>query len=67
LSDFATQYASHIATWVQNNGLVFGSAAQPAEAQLLFDITLYAQLSGVNTPVLRLRNLYLNFTDVSQT
>lgn len=67
LNDFSAQYATAIATWAANNNLVFGSQSQPSGAQLIFDITLYAQLSGVNTPVLRLRNLYLNFTDVSPT
>jgi hypothetical protein len=32
--------------------------------QFVFDVTLYAELSGVNTPVLRLRNLQLNTTDI---
>jgi len=67
LDDFSAQYATAIANWAANNNLVFGSQSQPPGSQLIFDITLYAQLSGVNTPVLRLRNLYLNFTDVSPT
>jgi hypothetical protein len=36
----------------------------PPGAMLVFDITLYAALAGVNTPVLRLGNLELKLTDI---
>ncbi len=65
LNDFSGLYAHAIATWSFNNNIMFGAAAQPVGAQFVFDITLYAQLSGLNTPVLRLRNLQLKLTDIA--
>jgi hypothetical protein len=41
--------------------------AQPTGGQLIFDVTLFAQLSGNNRPLLRLRNLQLALTDVETT
>ena len=64
LSDFAQLFASAITEWSQSNGVVFGSTPQPQGGQLIFDITLYAQLSSLNTPVLRLRNLQLKLADI---
>ena len=64
IGQLAVLLSGHISNWASSNGIVFGSAAFPAGGQLIFDITLYAQLSGVNTPVLRLSNLQLNLADV---
>jgi len=64
LGDFATLFAAAIANWASGNSIVFGANAEPAGARLVFDITLYAALSGVNTPVLRFSNLQLNLTDI---
>jgi hypothetical protein len=64
IGQLAVLLSGYISNWAGSNGIVFGSAAVPAGGQLIFDITLYAQLSGVNTPVLRLSNLQLNLTDV---
>ncbi|MFL6257219.1 MAG: hypothetical protein ACJ74T_19600 [Pyrinomonadaceae bacterium] len=64
LNQFAAQYMQAIQRWSADNGIAFGPSATPAGACLVFDITLYAQLSGLNTPVLRLRNLQLKLTDV---
>ena len=57
-------FAAAIDTWANDNSVVFGAAAAPAGAMLIFDITLYAALSGVNTPVLRFSNLQLKLTDI---
>lgn len=64
LGDFAHLYAQAIADWAKQEEVTFGTQSQPAGAQLVFDITLYAQLSGLNTPVLRLSNLQLKLTDI---
>lgn len=64
ISTFAQLYANAVADWSERNGVIFGANAQPGGGQLVFDVTLYAELSGVNTPVLRLRNLQLNTTDI---
>jgi len=64
ISDFASLYASAVTAWSQKNGVSFGADAQPSGAMLVFDITLYAELSSANTPVLRLRNLQLALTDI---
>lgn len=64
LGDFATLFAAAISGWASDNAIVFGANASPAGASLVFDITLYAALSGVNTPVLRFSNLQLNLTDI---
>jgi hypothetical protein len=64
LNEFAALYTEAIKTWSGLNGVTFGPNSQPAGAQLVFDITLYAQLSGLNTPVLRLRSLQLKLTDI---
>jgi hypothetical protein len=64
LGAFAAQFANAIAAWTSSNGLGFGTAAQ-AGAQLVFDVTLFAELSGENLPVLRLRALQLSMADVT--
>lgn len=64
LNEFAALYTEAIRSWSALNGVTFGSNSQPPGAQLVFDITLYAQLSGLNTPVLRLRSLQLKLTDI---
>ncbi|APR75953.1 Hypothetical protein A7982_01300 [Minicystis rosea] len=61
---FAKLYAEAITKWCQDNGVAFGAAATPAGAMLVFDVTLYAQLSGTNVPVLRLGNLDLALADI---
>ncbi|CAM2069755.1 hypothetical protein SCOR_30550 [Sulfidibacter corallicola] len=65
LDDLAQSLALAVANWAQRNGVVFGNTPQPASGQIVFDMTLYAQLSGLNTPVLRLRDLFLNLSDVT--
>jgi hypothetical protein len=65
LDDLVATLAAAISTWTEEQGVVFGSAAVPAAARLVFDITLYAELSGANTPVLRLSKLYLSSADVA--
>ena len=64
LSDFSGIYATAVANWAADNAITLG-AGSLAGAQFVFDITLFAQLSGLNTPVLRLRNLQLKLTDVA--
>ncbi len=64
LSDFSSIYATAVANWAADNAITLG-AGSLAGAQFVFDITLFAQLSGLNTPVLRLRNLQLKLTDVA--
>lgn len=65
LGEFAVLFANAIVGWAQNNGIVFGSqSTAPAGAALIFDVTLYAGLSGGNVPVLRFANLQLFLTDV---
>ncbi|WP_294330368.1 hypothetical protein [uncultured Sphingomonas sp.] len=64
LGGFAAHFAESITAWTSANGLVFGPAAQPG-ARLVFDLTLFAELSGSNLPVLRLRTLQLSMADVT--
>jgi len=64
ISQFAALYSAAIQTWSVSNQVTFGTSAAPGGGQFIFDITLYAQLSGLNTPVLRLRNLQLDLTDI---
>lgn len=67
LGDFASLFSAAIADWATTNNIVFGANATPAGATLVFDVTLYAALSGVNTPVLRFSNLQLKLTDIDAT
>jgi hypothetical protein len=64
VSDFAFAYSQAIIGWAKTNDIVFGAQATPKGAVLVFDLTLYAALAGVNTPVLRLGNLQLKLTDI---
>jgi hypothetical protein len=64
LSDFSGAFATAVAQWAGGNGITLGAGAQ-AGSQLVFDITLYAQISGLNTPVLRLRNLQLALSAIA--
>jgi hypothetical protein len=64
IAAFAKAFAEAIIAWTGPNGVTFGSGAQPEGGLLLFDVTLYAELSGANTPVLRLRNLYLMLSEI---
>ncbi|OYY91519.1 MAG: hypothetical protein B7Y45_02885 [Sphingomonas sp. 28-66-16] len=64
LGEFSAMFAEAITSWTAANAVAFGIAAQ-AGAQLVFDVTLFAELSGVNTPVLRLRALQLKTADVT--
>jgi hypothetical protein len=64
LSELSGFYAQAVAGWAASNDIKFGGDAQSG-AQLVFDITLYAELSGLNTPVLRLRTLQLKTADVA--
>ncbi|HEU4885759.1 MAG TPA: hypothetical protein VFT45_26220 [Longimicrobium sp.] len=63
LSGFSGAFATAAAGWAADNGVTLGTGAQ-AGSQFVFDITLYAQISGLNTPVLRLRNLQLALADI---
>jgi large repetitive protein len=64
LGDFSTMFAAAIAGWASNNAIIFGPDATPAGARLVFDITLYAALSGADTPVLQFSNLQLKLTNI---
>jgi hypothetical protein len=64
LDAFSKAYAEAIQAWSTDHQLSFGPGSQPDGAQFVFDITLYAQLSGLNTPVLRLSNLQLKLADI---
>jgi hypothetical protein len=64
LGEFSALFAEAITQWTSDNAIAFGAAAQ-AGAQLVFDLTLFAELSGLNTPVLRLRALQLKTADVT--
>ncbi|HYW09548.1 MAG TPA: hypothetical protein VE913_21480, partial [Longimicrobium sp.] len=64
LADFAARFATAAAAWAEGNQIVLGPNARSG-AQFVFDITLYAQISGLNTPVLRLRNLWLSLADIA--
>jgi hypothetical protein len=61
---FSAQFASAIEAWTSANAITFGGASVPAGGQLIFDVTLFAQLSGNSKPLLRLRNLQLALTDI---
>jgi hypothetical protein len=61
---FSAQYAAAIEEWTAGNAITFGSGSAPAGGQLIFDVTLFAQLSGNSRPLLRLRNLQLALTDI---
>jgi hypothetical protein len=65
LDDLVAALTGNISDWSQANGIVFGSAPIPSGGQLVFDITLYAELSGSNTPVLRLGYLYVSSSDIA--
>jgi hypothetical protein len=67
METFASSFANAISSWAGANTVLFGAMAQPAGGQLIFDVTLFAQLSGNNRPLLRLRNLQLALTDVETT
>ncbi|MFN3657259.1 MAG: hypothetical protein ACK4UO_08405 [Pseudolabrys sp.] len=67
LGDFSAMFANAVAGWADDNGVAFGADATPAGAMLVFDITLYAALSGVDTPVLRFGDLRLKLTDIDPT
>jgi len=64
IGDFSALFAEAIDTWARKNAIVYGSQAKPPGAMLIFDITLYAALSGADTPVLRFGNLQLKLTDI---
>ena len=64
LKDLAALYGEAVAAWAAREQLKLGSEALP-DATFVFDITLYAQLSGLNTPVLRLGNLRLKLSDIT--
>lgn len=64
LTDLSSRYATRLAAWAEANKIAFGGGAL-AGAQFVFDITLYAELSGLNTPLLRLRRLTLGASDVT--
>ncbi|MGH6847566.1 MAG: hypothetical protein ACREC0_09045 [Methylocella sp.] len=64
LSELSGLFAITVANWAERNAIPFGPGAQ-AGAQFVFDLTLYAELSGLNTPVLRLRALQLRTADVT--
>ena len=64
LSDLSGRYAQAVAGWAASNAIALGTDAQSG-AQFVFDITLYAELSGLNTPVLRLRTLQLKTADIT--
>ncbi len=64
LGDFSVLYAAAIDAWAGTNNIVYGASATPAGAMLVFDIMLYAALSGADTPVLRFSNLQLKLTDI---
>lgn len=66
-SSSSSTYAGAIADWVSGKGLVFGADTTPQGNKLIFDITLYAQLSDSKLPVLRLSNLQLTIKDVATT
>jgi hypothetical protein len=61
---FSAAFATAITTWSGQNGVTYGSAGQPSAGRFVFDVTLYAELSGANTPVLRLRQLFLMLTNI---
>lgn len=64
LGAFALAFSTAIQTWTTAQEIVFGPSATPAGGQLVFDVTLFAQLSQNSRPLLRLRNLQLALGDV---
>ena len=64
IGSFSSAYAGAIQAWASVNGILFGASSKPTGGQLVFDVTLFAQLSGNNRPLLRLRNLQLALGDV---
>ncbi|QAY75870.1 hypothetical protein [Sphingosinicella sp. BN140058] len=64
LGDFASLFAQAIDAWATQNAIIYGSQSEPPGAKLVFDATLYAALSGVDTPVLRFTSLELALTDI---
>ncbi|MFT4926169.1 MAG: hypothetical protein ACI8WB_002267 [Phenylobacterium sp.] len=60
-----SSYARTLADWASKNGVQFGRNSTPQGARLIFDITLYSQLSDVKLPVLRLTDLQLSTADVA--
>jgi hypothetical protein len=64
LTDFSSLYANAVSTWASGESIEFDQSALKG-ATFVFDITLYAQLSGLNTPVLRLRNLRLELSKIT--
>lgn len=64
LADLSDRYAGQVAAWAEAQQVAFGGNGL-AGAQFVFDITLYAELSGLNTPLLRLRRLQLKTADVT--
>jgi hypothetical protein len=64
IDTFAAAFAAAISSWAAANQIVFGNSPQPVGGQLIFDVTLFAQLSGNSRPLLRLRKLQLSLSDV---
>jgi hypothetical protein len=65
LGAFAQAFAQAILDWGAQREIQFGQSATPAYGQLVFDVTLFAQLSGNSRPLLRLRNLQLALGDIA--
>jgi hypothetical protein len=63
IGDFAQIFSEAITTWSTNTGITFGPSALPG-AQFVFDITLFAELSGLTTPVLEFTNLQLALSGI---
>jgi hypothetical protein len=68
LSTFSNNLASAIIAWANSSGLptTKGSYLSEVSATFLFDITIFAALSGTNLPILRLRNLSLSLQYVTE-
>jgi hypothetical protein len=65
LKDFSQQYANFVNDWSSVRTITYGTESkQPKGSRFVFDITLYALLSGTNTPLLELANLQLKMTDI---
>ena len=65
LGAFAQAFAQAILDWAAQHEIQFGQSATPAYGQLVFDVTLFAQLSGNSRPLLRLRELQLALGDIA--
>jgi hypothetical protein len=63
IGDFAQIFSEAITAWSTNAGIAFGASAL-AGAQFVFDITLFAELSGLTTPVLEFTNLQLALSGI---